>query len=95
MKRIIKMMIIILIVCIMLICVYCFGTTQAKTEIETVTEVKTVDKIIEVVPNGYINTETDNFINNYVNMNKVVDFVVTDNSLYLILNDGNGYYWER
>lgn len=31
----------------------------------------------------------------YVNMNEVVDFESNDNSLYLQLSDGTGYYWEK
>ena len=37
---------------ILLLCAYLLGTTQA----ETITEVKEVEKIVEVVPNGYIDT---------------------------------------
>ena len=74
---------------------FILGTTQAKTEIETVTKVKTVDKIIEVVPNGYINTTTDDFFNNYIDMRTVTDFEANENGLQLYTNDGNGYYWEK
>ena len=95
MKRIIKMMITIFIICTMLICAYCFGTTQAKTEFVTVTEFKTVNKVVEIVPNNYIDTTSEEFFDNYIDMRTVSNFETTENGLYLYLNDGNGYYWER
>ena len=68
---------------------YLLGTTQT----ETVTEIKEVEKIVEVVPDGYIDTNSDEFISNYVDMRKVVYFEVVD-GLQLYLEDGSGYYWE-
>lgn len=76
---------------ILLSCAYLLGTTQA----ETVTEVKEVEKIVEVVPNGYIDTTTDEFYNNYVDMRQVTDYTATENGLQLYLEDGSGYYWEK
>ena len=68
---------------------YLLGTTQA----ETITEVKTVTEIKEVVPDGYIDMESDEFINNYVDMRKVTYFEVED-GLQLYYEDGSGYFWE-
>lgn len=68
---------------------YLLGTTQA----ETVTEIKEVEKVVEVVPNGYINTKSKEFTENYVDMRKVVYFEVVD-GLQLYLENGSGYYWE-
>lgn len=70
---------------------FILGTTQAKT----VTEVKEVEKIVEVMPNGYIDTTTDEFFNNYIDMRTVTDFETNGNGLQLYTNDGNGYYWEK
>lgn len=70
---------------------FILGTTQAKT----ITEVKEVEKVVEVVPNGYIDTTSDEFFNNYIDMRTVTDFEATENDLQLYTNDGNGYYWER
>ena len=39
--------------------------------------------------------ETEDFINNFVNMRQVVDFSNTENGLQLYMSDGSGYYWER
>ena len=72
---------------------YLLGTSQAKTE--TITEIKEVEKVVEVVPNGYIDTTTEEFCNNYVDMEQVTDFKATENGLQLYLNDGTGYFWER
>lgn len=76
---------------ILLLCAYLLGTTHA----ETVTEVQTVEKIVEVVPNGYIDTTTDEFYNNFVDMRQVTDYTVTEYGLQLYFEDGSGYYWER
>ena len=64
---------------------YVMGTTQAKTVIETqvVTEIQEVERIIETIPD------------NYIDMCQVVDFSTTENGLYLYTQDGNGYYWKK
>ena len=71
---------------------FILGTTQAKT---VTTEVKEIEKIVEVIPNGYIDTTTDDFFNNYIDMRTVTDFEANENGLQLYTNDGNGYYWEK
>lgn len=76
---------------ILLLCAYLLGTTQA----ETITEVQTIEKVVEVVPNGYIDTTTEEFYNNFVDMRQVTDYTATADGLQLYLADGNGYYWER
>ena len=76
---------------ILLLTAYLLGTTKA----ETITEVKEVEKIVEVVADGYIDMRTEEFYNNYIDMRQVVDFETSENGLYLYLEDGNGYYWER
>ena len=62
-------------------------STQSKTI--------TVTETLEVIPDGYINTNSEEFYNNYVNMNDVVDFEATDAGLMLHFSDGTGYWWER
>ena len=66
---------------------YFVGTTQTETE--------TVTETLEVIPDGYINTKSEEFQNDYINMNDVVDFEATDSGLMLHFSDGTGYYWER
>lgn len=66
---------------------YLLGTTQA----EPVTEIKTVTE--EVIPDGYIDTNSIDFRENYVDMRKVTYFEVVD-GLQLYYADGSGYYWE-
>ena len=68
---------------------YFVGTTQTEIVTETVTET------LEVIPDGYINTNSEEFQNDYINMNDVVDFEATDSGLMLHFSDGTGYYWER
>lgn len=72
---------------------YLLGTCQAKTE--TITEIKEVEKVIEVVPDGYINIASEDSCNNYVDMEQVTDFKATENGLQLYLEDGTGYFCER
>ena len=50
---------------------------------------------IEVIPEGYVNTESQEFYENYIDMREVTDFSVNDNALQLYLEDGSGYYYER
>ena len=54
----------------MLVCAYLLGTTQAETitEIQTVTETRDVEKVIEVIPDGYIDTESPDFQENYIDI---------------------------
>lgn len=56
-------------------------------------EAKT-ENIIEVIPDGYINTESEEFFDHYVDMRQVVDFEVSEDGLQLYYGDGSGYYWE-
>lgn len=91
MKRTLKAIGTIGAITILLLTAYLLGTTHA----ETITEVKEVEKVVEVVPDGYINTTTDEFYNNYIDMRNVTDFETSENGLYLHLDDGSGYYWER
>ena len=89
MKKSIKTIVTIATIGIMLVCAYLFGTTQA----ETVMEIKTVEKTVEVVPDGYIDTNSEEFQENYVDMRKVVYWEAVD-GLQLYYEDGSGYYWE-
>lgn len=90
MKRTIKTIGIIATIGIMLVLAFWLGTTQA----ETVTEIKEVEKVVEVVPNGYINMYSDEFKENYVDMREVVYFEVLDEGLQLYFMDGSGYWLE-
>lgn len=58
-----------------------------KTEIRTET--------VETIPDGYIDTRSEEFLNNYVDMRQVVDFTASENGLQLYMSDGSGYYWEK
>lgn len=74
---------------IMLAYAYLLGTTNS----ETVTEIKEIEKTVEVVPDGYIDTNSEEFQENYVDMRKVVYWEAVD-GLQLYYEDGSGYYWE-
>lgn len=56
---------------------YLVGTTKAETEVQT------IEKVVEVIPD------------NCINMNDVVDFEATDSGLLLHFSDGTGYWWEK
>ena len=44
---------------------------------------------------AYVDTGSEEFQNNFVDMRKVTDYSATDTGLYIYLEDGTGYYWER
>ena len=89
MKRTIKTIATVATVGIMLVCAYLSGTTQANT----VTEIQEVERTVEVVPDGYLDTNSEEFQENYVDMRKVVYWEAVD-GLQLYYEDGSGYYWE-
>ena len=91
MKKSIKTIGIIATMGIMFVLAFWFGTTQAKT----ITEIEEVEKIVEVVPNGYIDMYSDEFRENFIDMRDVVYFESSDDGLQLYFVDGSGYWWER
>ena len=97
MKKSIKAIGAISIIGIMMILSYWLGTTQAETitEIQTVTETMETEKIVEVVPDGYIDSESADFQENYIDMRTVIDFDVNEDGLQLYFMDGTGYWLER
>ena len=94
MKKLIRAIATIAIMGIMLVCAYLLGTTQAETitEIQTVTETRDVEKVIEVIPDGYIDTESPDFQENYIDMRMVIDFKSNEDGLQLYFADGTGYW---
>ena len=82
---------------IMMILSYWLGTTQAETitEIQTVTKVTETEKLVEVVPDGYIDTRSAEFHENFIDIRTVIDFDVNEDGLQLYFMDGTGYWWER
>ena len=89
MKKSIKTIGIIAVMAVTAVGSFYLGTTQA----ETITDIQTITEI--VVPDGYIDANSEEFYNNFVDMRKVTDYAATDSGLMIYLNDGNGYYWER
>jgi len=87
MKRIVKTIVVIAIMGIMLTGAYLLGTTQA--------DIVMVERVIEVVPDGYMDSTSEDFYNNYVDMRSVIDYTASMDGLQLYCNDGSGYYWER
>lgn len=53
------------------------------------------EKIIEVVPEGYINAESEDFLDSYVDMRQVVDYEISSEGLQLYFKDGSGYWLEK
>lgn len=78
----------IVIVGTMLAMSFCSGMRHAE-EMETKAE-----KIIEVIPDGYINTGSEEFCDRYVDMSQVVVWSSTEEGLQLYFGDGSGYYLE-
>ena len=60
---------------------------------ETVTEIRT--ETVETIPDGYVDTGSEEFLNNYVDMRQMTDFTASENGLHLYMLDGSGYYWEK
>lgn len=87
MKRTVKTIGAIAIMGIMLTGAYLLGTIQA--------DIITVEKVIEVVPDGYMDSTSEDFYNNFVDMRSVIDYTADMDGLQLYCNDGSGYYWER
>ena len=44
---------------------------------------------------AYVDTRSEEFQNNFIDMRKVTDYNATDTGLYIYLEDGSGYYWKR
>lgn len=87
MKRTVKTIGVIAIMGIMLTGAYLLGTTQADTI--------TLERVVKVVPDGYIDSTSEDFYNNFVDMRSVINFETNGSGLQLYCNDGSGYYWER
>lgn len=90
MKKLIKTIVIIATMGIMLVLAYWLGTTQT----ETITKIQTVTEVREIVPDDYIDINSTEFQDNFVDMRTVVDFSATEYGLQLYFEDGTGYYWE-
>lgn len=90
MKKMIKTIGIIATIGIMLVCAYLLGTTQA----ETITKIQTVTEVREIIPDDYIDINSAEFQDNFVDMRTVIDFSSTEYGLQLYFGDGTGYYWE-
>lgn len=76
---------------ILLYCAYWLGFTRS----ELMTEVKAVEAVADVMIDNYIDTRSEEYFNNYIDMRTVIDFEATEHGLQLYTVDGNGYYWER
>lgn len=69
---------------------YLFGTAQAKTT----PDIMQADETIQTIPSNYIDTTTEDFYNNYVDMRAVTAYCGTSNGLQLYTADNNGYYLD-
>ena len=82
------------------------GTKQAERDLyplpTVVTEIdRSIDKVTctrkteKIYDDRIVQTRYSGNVESMVDMENVTDFQVNDNSLYLYLADGTGYYWER
>ncbi len=55
---------------------------------------KEVEKVVEVVPDGYIDMTAKDFQAAYIDIQAVNSYSGTDNGLQLNTDDGNGYYLD-
>ncbi len=44
---------------------------------------------------AYVDTGSEEFQNNFIDMRKVTDYSATNTGLYIYLDDGSEYYWKR
>lgn len=81
---------------IIMILSYLLGATQAETitEVQTVTEIREIEKLVEVVPDGFIDAQSVEFQENFIDMRTVVDYEVNEDGLQLYFADGTGYWLE-
>lgn len=70
---------------------YFAGTTQA----ETITETVTIEKPVEIVPEGYINTRSAEFTNYYIDLRQVVDWNSSGDEIAIMISDDIEYYAYR
>lgn len=65
--------------------------------IGTVTKTKTVTVEVEkeVIPENYIDTTSDDFKENYIDLREIIAFEQAEKcwGVYLFKEDGNYYYW--
>ena len=47
------------------------------------------------IPDNYINMESEEFHENFIDMREVSDFCATETRLEIYLNNGDVYIWER
>ena len=66
----------------------------AQTNINAETETEEIPFELEAVEHDYIDTTTEEFRNNYLDMRTVIGYTGTANGLQLHTEDGNGYYLD-
>lgn len=91
MRKLIKTIEIIASMGIMFVLAFWLGTTQA----ETITKIEEVEKVVEVVPDGYIDMYSNEFRENFIDMRDITYFEASNDGLQLYFVDGSGYWWER
>lgn len=64
-----------------------------KNTAEPVVETET--KVISVIPKNYINTESEDFIENYIDMREIDRIKVVGNTHIIYLANGNYYMWTE
>lgn len=47
------------------------------------------------IPDRYMDTKSQEFHDNFVDMREVANIIDTENGTMIILENGEGYYWER
>lgn len=57
--------------------------------------VKVVTDVEAKASDNYIDINSEEFYENYIDMREVTGFSATDTGIMLYLEDGSGYYWER
>ena len=65
---------------------YYLGTTQSKTIVEK--------EIVEEIPEGYVNTYSQGFKENYIDTNSIESVLETKDGFQICANDGNIFSFD-
>ena len=69
---------------------YCIGVIDGTEEIGSVV----IENEMDIVPDGFIDIESEEFKENYIDYRTVTGYSGTDTGLQLYTSDGNGFYIE-
>ena len=73
---------------------YFTGSTVKIATVDASNNSISIQKQTEIAQDRFIDTESEEFKENYIDLRTVTGYSGKDNSLMLYTDDGNGYYLE-